>query len=850
MLAHDADLNDTVNYSLLGEHAHLFEINQHGQVSLRENIKQLNITSCQLTAQAMDSLAPPLHTHQARINLHVAASLVGRSINFEHLHQHQQQDQLDARLFGSRNLIDSRASSGDSNQAGSDWTSSYSSAGGSRQVGLREQQPANANQRSSVATVMSSLQHMVRSVNFFDMPFSSALLLSALLAFLICLLLIVVVSMSVHLYRRRSKIRQRQQLAAAAHLRHAHMTAAIHQPGEGRSRYLPSSGPPSGNNNCGSGSSSSPDSSPTNSTGAGNSPTNFLAIQQSAPTNRNLDAANRTNLSPLSPSRIVQQANKQQAANNSNPKCSELLTQQTGRTPAARTGQTGSRQSQVSNGATILQSPVPQLNTGTLSGRLDGGPPLSSLLSLNETRPPSKPPGAEISLISTLSSQRSKRSYRSNTTDDSSVMHCGHYSVNASQSPQQQLADSYTSDRRPGSRPNSCQQSVEAAIKNLVRAGSEDNELELTASNERLADIVKQKRRKSSSATSGSANNNLHYAQPSNELAVLTESKPGIKAYRKLGRPQNKVAPEVDRPTPSDGLVFSAGQAKGRADANPDSANASEASPSSAGQQQQQLQQQYEGLMAMIRDPDLRGSAASRGGGPTQAHQSERPFSPPSAIKWPQGAVPNRVKKLTWDDELSINNEDCFVAADIPALNTNCPMSPLSSNHQYPVRAIESNEDQYAEQHFLFSNTCSPAPLSADYTSFATAAGVVGAARATGGQQPSYRVLDAEQSSMLGQNNCFDYTIVQSSQFHVDAFASMERPPNSVSQGPPLPQSLSAQHHHLLQQQQQLQQQHQTSTADKQRLASNYLYSNSFGSAQQAAPPAKPDLTLITAAVL
>lgn len=228
--AHDADLNDTIHYSLTGDQAHLFEINSNGLLSLRPNVKQLNISSCQLIVQAADSLStPPIHTQQARVNLHVAPQLVGRSLNFDTTAPTATTTAAAAAAAEGRPQIGSRSTQ-------QQWSSFGGGGGGGLQSATRtlntlanaEKEPV-AHQRSSLATVMASLQHMVRSVNFLDMPMSSALLLSALLAFLVCLLLIVVISMSVHFYLRRSKLRQtrRRHLVAAAHLRQAHL-AALH----------------------------------------------------------------------------------------------------------------------------------------------------------------------------------------------------------------------------------------------------------------------------------------------------------------------------------------------------------------------------------------------------------------------------------------------------------------------------------------------------------------------------------------------------------------------------------------------------------------------------------------------
>lgn len=137
-----------------------------------------NLTSLQLLVHASDSLGPNWSHHNATARLHllISAQLVGRSLN-----EIQVADRSGHKSFESKS-----------------------------------EQTDRVQHRSSLATVMSSLQHMVKSASQLEVPLPSALHLSALLALLICLLFMLVVAMSVHFYRRHSKIRlHRRQLIAA-----------------------------------------------------------------------------------------------------------------------------------------------------------------------------------------------------------------------------------------------------------------------------------------------------------------------------------------------------------------------------------------------------------------------------------------------------------------------------------------------------------------------------------------------------------------------------------------------------------------------------------------------------------
>lgn len=952
------------------------------------------MTSCQLVVLASDSLlTPQVHTQQARINLHIAPQLVGRSINFEHHHHHPHQtgngdatsSDSNAKLFNSRSLVDQH----NNLPGGADWSAGTFGGGrpSNQQVFSRSggESLTPSSQRSSVATVMSSLQHMVRSVNFFDMPMSSALLLSALLAFLICLLLIVLISMSVHIYRRRMKVRHRRHLASTAHLRHAHMAAQLHHkqrttaPGNGSepqqatsngSRYLVNGGR--------NGSGSSCSSTPTHSTAAGPA--------ASSP-NYTTASNNTTAASPYhqstDPTQSQQQTTDQQQQDNGQARM-EAAYQQGGKQkrttkPNSRpnssnatrssagsiiTGRPGSRQSAAntrndSDLRASMMSPVGSGRESSASGsqttRLMGGQCASAAAAIGapsmvqHTQKLAKDQNNnENSLISSLSSH-SKRSYRSNyTTDDSSVMHCGHYSVTASRSPhqrlmsptgelpreaalgslqmeqQQQPSKSLTGSIKLNT--SQRQSSIEAAIKSLVSQKDNDDETlgedegddddddgggqprinnQITRTRDTRSAAVKRANYRDSDSSPKAKSANLA------ELSVLTNSKPGIKSYRKLPlsagslvRPirHNRVEPAASSDHTQTHVLMKRAASEQSSAATHDSAIASDASGSSAGSNSNNNPQQQnprEGLMAMIRDPDLRKRPMSMV--PEVQHQNAPENSlleEPNGIRWPEGVIPHRVKRLTWEDDdmnfspgnnaqqqqqhfnPQLQDSDCYVAPDVQ-LSADFIGSPLSANHQYPIqvnnqseqpylnhqRSIDNhdggtqNDQHFAEQHFLFSNPCSPTLnlTSNDFMSLRMNQQAAAAAAAAAEQQqlvtsvnklpysPTGCSIDNHDnhhqsiSLHMGQNNCLDYTIVQSSQFHVDSFAS-ERLEHKQQQQ----QSLSAQHHLLQLRAQQL-------AATKNRpMVSPYLYNSNSFSADQAVQRkvvGSPSPTSIVAAV-
>lgn len=705
--AHDGDLNDTVRYSLSGEQAHLFNIHPStGQVSLRSSIKQLNITNCQLIVIATDSLGqqsqPPQQqfTHQARLNLHIAPQLVGRSINFD-----------SSTAFGGGDSAKARSLTGvERDSTADEW---LTPAKQTKLITAKERDlSAISNQRSSVATVMASLQHMVKSVNFFDMPMSSALLLSALLAFLICLLFILLVSMSVHIYRRqinksldRRRHHQQQHLA---HIRHAHLAST-------NQLLAMAAGPPV--------------------------PQPALAryLQQSPSTNS-------TNTTPASSSsgnngQSPPSSLRQQVLQVSEP--ARKMTAKVSPAPSHRPASvlSAARLSQAGMGPAVSLEPLE-----TLSAQLQQRRAQQQLLMQQAAHG-----SPQMSMISSPSlGRRSKHSYRStedgddDDDDSSSVMHYGHYSVNAS-----------------FGRPTKPQQQQQ----------QQKNGTKLFSANERdeLRDDGRQLVRGENNNETMSSSQ-LHSDRPQAASNCYTinadeDGSPGIKSYRKLpanlgslARPQvGKFSCQPTHGSEPKGLLTQANTQQDSAIASDESSSSNSNSNSKRIDQQQQQQQPQHELRRDEPDIEVPSPPLCRTG---------------NLIRWPLGSVPQRVKKLTWDDELSqkSNFEDdddpaageCYVAPDYEGRLAS------AAGHRYQQ---QQQQQQEQEARMLFSNPCSPAPQMSMH---------------------SANNSQLDSASIIGQNNCFDYTIVENSQFQMqDTVSSL------------VSTSLSAQHHYLQQQQNQ-----------------------------------------------
>lgn len=778
MHAHDADLNDTLRYSLgQSEHAHLFELAPaSGQLSWRTGARQLNASTHQLLVHVADTLDGGSGAAQsARVIVHVAPQLVGRSINFDAPAQ-----------------ADNNNNSKLSNEL--DTSAAAAKSGATKQT--RATSAAAAAQRSSVATVMSSLQHMVRSFSFFDMPMSSALLLSVLLALLVCLLLVVVLSMTLHVYKRRTKHkRQRHHMAAAAHFRQQQLrVASCAAPTNTSARYAR---PPS----------SAGSSTPTHSTGAG-------------------DASGATSASTSTAALATISA----AVHNA-PKSSRVsFGNQQQRASPPHDSRTSSRLSMVGR----LGAKVAPLSATTATA-IERATACAS----------KSPAPLDCSLVSSLSSgAHSKRSFgntdtSTTTTDDSSVMHCGHYSVSRiSGSPVSSDTKRPQAERRARKHAKQQQQRqkqpVEASLRNIVR------------------DLVV-------ATTTQLPQPQQHHDEPEKrsrstqvlreELAELTNSQPDIKAYRKL--PLGSLARPLRKSHASD--ANSQQQQQQQAS---DSAIASDASSASASNYRS-TSEQLDGLMALIRQRGTQPDTATRLA-QLQTELRAVAQSDASPIKWPADAAPSRPKRLTWDDELdgsplspqsrahedeptaisvapdecdlciaavcqstSAIDEDseCFVAPEVQlrsamaaataAANKPQRVSPLVGNHVYMAASGDETDErhQFAEEHFLFSSACTfnadtmqqPQQQQQQQQNNTTNNSI-----GLSDQQPQQSNQQLAQQNH--EDNCLDYTIVQSSQFHVDAFAAAASASASTSarhtqvSSPSAYQQAKHQHQHQQQQ--------------------------------------------------
>lgn len=776
--AHDADLNDTLRYSITStacqpaalagtpaaNSSHLFEINSAGQLSLRPGTRQLNFSSCQLIVQVQDSLnsksPTSTNTHQTKIMLHIAPQILGRSINFDAQPTTVSASTSQSLITSATTLANSIAD--DQQPTQNKWLISGNSPNANAEVlglassktlAVGKQHQAHQppvvvvnNQRSSLATVMSSLQHMVKSVNFFEMPMSSALLLSALLAFMVCLLFIVIISMSVHVYKRRSKWRRRRHLAATAHLRHAHLAAAL---APATSRHL-TTGPGMG---VGAGEQSPRVSggSPTSSS-SGSSPTTCGTTASGQPVQRQLAG------SPVDV-----------GASGDNRKASP---EQPNQAPVLGSLQQRIVESSAMQGKASGRFRDQLLMTDTTGTGGGGGPNQSSLISSLSSRHSNN----------RLSSYKLDSSLTTTATSDdssSSVMNCGHYSVNGTMQSRQVARRSPASDSKlasgakrktPVGSPTGNgslgepRTSIEAAIRSLVRQPEGDE-----------TDTNYHEEKQANSKTTNAS-------KVDDELSILTAGKPGIKSYRRLPLMNSLVRPVKSQ-------------------------------------------------LMMIQSNGLANNKV----GPMSSIDSANQW-PQQSIRWPSEATPQRVKKLTWDDELSCNttnlniyeddqvrsrmysnnnednlnelqDQDCYISPDVGLHE-----SPTSVGHIYYTQSTSQSrvnsatghvnispanqyEPKQQQQLFLFSASANCTPISpqlnGNYNNhhhqynlspnhFNQEPDGRQATELTG-DMSSAAAAAAQHLEAQHENNCLDYTIIQNSQFQVDSLQARQRRQQQVS---------------------------------------------------------------------
>lgn len=742
MQATDGDLHDTVHYSLVlppsaqlqtvpsngsatptptpaSNLLRLIEIDPlTGQLSLRASRAlgngPLNVSSCQFHVQASDSLGPPTarHTQQARVSLHVAPQIIGRSINLDQVGGRAAdtgtvsvaQSSAPTKQLAARNKQlqgSARARNGLDAPQWADHQATESS--NILQVLHSEQQQQASSQRSSLATVMSSFQHMMRSLNFLEMPMSSALLLSALLAFLLCLLLIVIISMSVHVYSRRSKMSaRRRHLSAAAQLRHHLTGAAVPQ----ASRQ-------------------------------------YLAHQRQLPNSKQSLVGNLTIMHQTSSNSSTSTSASTSSAASASSSCTR--TEQDAHDGAR--GQPG--------GPAAAKTTVPVASASMLEAANDqrtSSLVLSSLtpssVAADEGRVSKSSQRSGLEAASKSPSAAPTLSSRSDSACSSAV-NCGHYSVTNT------METTRTSRPRSGPKGGREEQvraeaaaarsSLEAAIRSLVKQdreeGSEKEQRPRTSGAQQQLHSSSKQRQKAT--------------RLAGELAGASAERPGVKSYRRLplmsslSRQNARVAPAEQRQQqqrPADTFASADEQAHD---------NRKWAASGA--------------LQALVRGMDAQ----------------QRQHDAHSAIKWPSGAFAQRVKKLTWDDELSVNSEqqhqsDCFIASDIQLSG---PISPLSNEHNY----------QQPPENYLFSaSTFATGRLSSSSATQQQQQLSNGSINICTSPQP-FHLLDGQQqpsSFLSNQNNCLDYTIVQNcSQFHVDSLslttASTAAAPKAPSQQAP-----------------------------------------------------------------
>lgn len=861
MLAHDADLNDTIHYSILApaeqpqqeQCAKLFEFANatSGQLGLRPGVRQLEASQCQLLVQASDSLSPAAgrHRQQARVTVHVAPQLLGRPLSLFALPAAVSRGEPDARL-----LVQSRA-------AGPGGQPAKSSRGRQMSLGQMDSQqgessttssvvvqrqpsgpPMPSSQRSSLATVLASVQHMVKGAGSLDAPMSSALLLSLLLAFLVCLLLIVVVSMSVHVYRRRSKShRCRRHLTAAAHLRHAHLAGLTCGPsgGAGGGLMSPCKQPPTSSS---SSAASSASYTATNSTSpASSSPssqTSSRVVSRAAGCSGKLGTTEAKRQSALMPS--VAGTNSASDETPANANDTSLTTagsaQPNGSPSSALAEQPELGKPIVPRQEAPRRPPLEELKISTdlvevAAGRLEqtAGLLLESLAPLETEKPAahSLVSSLTISTLTTTNGRRSRAGPSSalSTDDSSSAAQCGHYSVNgtienrqqrrpngaapargaarqAAESPGSEREDEEALQRSKTSRllsemkselaqqrgrrhllaagkacakPKGSQQqqrlagakgkakgSLEAAIRSLARqerdatdelAGADDDEADGEPDEEPEAAPARQKFKPQLNCDASEVSE------------LMAGGQPGIRSYRRL---------------PLMNSLARAGRPRG-----PSSRVAPSEAPAATKHFGDTTEQGA--LAALVRETSAKSTKSISSTGAELVGQQHK------QIRWPSGAQPQRIKRLTWDDELSCcqdadtfdrrrelqgsacDQDECYVAPDVQLVGLT---SPLSREHHYSALMGPQADCLYAppasgrlEAAARLNYGSYLPPLSGQQRTFAGLDSCM----------PTHSFPSADQRLQNNRNNCLDYTIVQTSQFYADSISTM--PPGAALTG-------------------------------------------------------------------
>jgi len=878
--AFDADLNDSIVYSLLfppqsqakweqpsqSSHPLASQLQigpSSGQLSLARPLASVwaaNASSLQFLVQASDTLGPPegRHKQQARVTLHVAPQIVGRSIRLDglgasELEQSNHQvlvapSQAGASsLLGGRNrllLVHSQLGSPGELHPTSSESSTVIQAvhhqpASASQLDSLQQLPAapdnhklqgspisgsnggtgNSGQRSALATVVSSFQHMMRSVNFLEMPMSSALLLSALLAFLLCLLLIVVISMSVHVYKRRGKLTaRRRHLSAAAHLRQqlagtilptsgrqwplasgtgnvqrhqrqphdSHQSASnskqllVDRQPRGHEHASSASSSPSGASLCSSGATRTLQSALNCSSALEAAPEVGASSQGEAAAPLEVKRAGLQQQLALRVSGLSgqlramerQTAGQWQSALEASvqTKAGELLGAKRA-SPAAQANRKG-RPDSAGSLNTPLNSPLAlsSLSSGCSSAQLANANGPQSLKGSSGGRSPFGPH------LDELSCQKSSTSSRSESAC-SSVMNCGHYSVTntmdkgrrpAGRAASRQEAEAAGQPRAASGAKLEARSSLEAAIRSLVRQERHEDQAARDETNERLAgsqqeaptETARDQARREDSGRVGVAGQvhgattrpkvrgapgRLAQRQESSrrrhqlaeklagELADVSLDKPDAKSYRRLSL-MSSLNKHSARVAPLSAQHYGQSQAQAH---SPSDQRAGSGAP--------------QGF-----------TAGQEGGCSVEGQLSPRG----QAIKWPSSALAQRVKRLTWDDELSIGSSVEPMLSSAPPEGEGRP--PMEQ--QWPGGSPFADEQAYhTPENYLFaaSGTFSQAGERADHTQRPS----LGAGQVACGQTPA---LSTQPGSLLSnQNNCLDYTIVDNcSQFHVDSLSA------------------------------------------------------------------------------
>lgn len=298
----------------------------------------------------------------------------------------------------------------------------------------------------------------------------------------------------------------------------------------------------------------------------------------------------------------------------------------------------------------------------------------------------------------------------SNASSSLGASHFGHYSVTKCHSPLSSSTQQQLSAR------DSVRQSIEDAIKSLVKEDNCDDANKTLPRPDTTARTGTGN--KQTSLTESKQNSEGNNSQDHEDALAIGE--PNVVAYRKLNRDLDQQTLEAEKSIKEESN-FDSNKEEQREDISKQRSQPNEGS-----------------LMAILREVDMKRQANNCNTGMQTG-----------AVKWPTSALPRKMKKLTWDDEscnadsismisstLNLRDDDDDAGGELD--------DTLMSKSRFHI--YSEAESQFQKQHYL--STTTSANLQIPFAASRSAS-----------------TCNEESLSLIGTNNCLEYTIVESSQF-------------------------------------------------------------------------------------